>query len=253
MDGRRRELPVPPADRQQESEGVIMEKYRILCFGDSLTWGYDPVKRTRIGEDERWTGVLQNLLGERYKVIEEGQNGRTIASEDPTEGEKNGLAYIIPCLDSQRPLDLMILMLGTNDMKRKFGYTARDIAGEMQLFLEKVQAFNRFRMEGRMQVLLMSPPITGARGRGKGSWLEDYFDYDRAFGVASELAAWYEQLAKTYHCHFLDAAGIVQVSEADGVHLDPKEQTKLGGAIYEKLLKERLVAAGDAQENEKKR
>ena len=119
-----------------------MEKYRILCFGDSLTWGFDPEKGNRISGDKRWTGVLQTLLGDRCQVIEEGQNGRTIATEDPAEGEKNGIRYILPCIESQCPLDLMIVMLGTNDLKQKFGYSARDIAGEMQLFLEKVQAYN---------------------------------------------------------------------------------------------------------------
>ena len=112
-----------------------MKKYRILCFGDSLTWGFDPDKRTRIDEDERWTGALQNLLGEGYKVIEEGQNGRTIATDDPAEGEKNGLKYIIPCIESQNPLDLMILMLGGNDLKRKFSYGSMDFACVMQIFL----------------------------------------------------------------------------------------------------------------------
>ena len=140
-----------------------MEKIRILCFGDSLTWGYHPVKRTRYGEEERWTGILQELLGEEYKVIEEGQNSRTIATEDPTEGEKNGLAYILPCLESQRPLDLMILMLGTNDMKRKYGYSAEDIAGEMERFLEKVWVYNHFHLADDMKILLMSPPVVGYR------------------------------------------------------------------------------------------
>ena len=69
-----------------------MENKRILCFGDSLTWGYDPVTRTRIGMDERWTGVLRACLGKGYTVIEEGQNGRTIATDDPAEGEKTRCA-----------------------------------------------------------------------------------------------------------------------------------------------------------------
>ena len=137
-----------------------MEKIRILCFGDSLTWGYHPVKRIRYGEEERWTGILQELLGEKYKVIEEGQNSRTIATEDPTEGEKNGLAYILPCLESQRPLDLMILMLGTNDMKRKYGYSAEDIAGEMERFLEKVWVYNHFHLADAMKILMIGPEFT---------------------------------------------------------------------------------------------
>ncbi|MDO4528942.1 MAG: GDSL-type esterase/lipase family protein, partial [Lachnospiraceae bacterium] len=113
-----------------------MEKKRILCFGDSLTWGYNPETHQRFPEEDRWTTVLQEVLGDSYKIIEEGQNGRTIAIDDPAEGEKNGLLYIGPCLESQRPLDYVIIMLGSNDCKRKFAFSSMDIAGEMQIFLE---------------------------------------------------------------------------------------------------------------------
>ncbi|WP_026659446.1 SGNH/GDSL hydrolase family protein [Butyrivibrio sp. AC2005] len=210
-----------------------MERKRILCFGDSLTWGYDPEKRTRIDENRRWTGVLQALLGDSYKVIEEGHNGRTIATDDPAEGEKNGLKYVIPCIESQSPVNVMIIMLGTNDLKRKFSYCSMDIAGEMQIFLEKVQAHNRFRMNDKMQILLVSPPLVGTTG--KGSWLEDCFDFLNAARVSSELAIWYKQLAEMYNCAFLDASKIVSPSPADGVHIDADAHGKLGKAIYDKL------------------
>ena len=221
-----------------------MEKYRILCFGDSLTWGFDPEKRTRISEDERWTGVLQNLLGEGFKVIEEGQNGRTIATEDPAEGEKNGLSYIIPCLESQKPLDLMILMLGSNDLKRKFGYVSMDIAGEMQIFLEKVQTYNHYRMNDQMKILLIAPPIVGETGEG--SWLEDCFDFARAVKVSKELAPWYRQLSEMYNCYYMDASQIVKASPVDGVHLDTENQKKLGEAIFQKVREDILSGCSEA-------
>ena len=114
-----------------------MSKIRIVCFGDSNTWGYNPHTATRYPEDVRWTGLLQEMLGNDYKVIEEGQNGRTIATDDPCEGERNGIKVIVPCIESQKPFDLLILMLGTNDLKGKFRYCASDIAGEMEQMLEK--------------------------------------------------------------------------------------------------------------------
>lgn len=217
-----------------------MEKYRILCFGDSLTWGFHPATRTRIPEEQRWTGVLQRLLGEeRYKVIEEGQSGRTIATEDPAEGEKNGLHYIIPCIESQSPLDLLIVMLGSNDLKRKFSYASIDIAGEMQIFLEKVQSYNRFRMADHMKILLIAPPLVGTDP--KDDWLADCFDFPRARKVSEELADWYRQLAEMYQCWFLDAAQFVTSSSIDGAHLEPEEQIRLGEAIYEKLKETGVV------------
>ena len=212
---------------------------RILCFGDSLTWGYDPVNRVRFAPEDRWTGVLASKLGDGYTVIEEGQNGRTIATDDPAEGEKNGIRYIIPCLESQSPLDLMIVMLGTNDLKRKFSYCAMDIAGEMRQFLEKVITRNEFRMEGKMQILLISPPWVGENIRN--SWLGDSFGYERAREVSMELASWYSELADTYGCMFFDASEAVTVSYDDSIHLDAAEQRKLGNAIYELLKNNEII------------
>ena len=217
-----------------------MEKKRILCFGDSLTWGFDPEKRVRFPEDARWPMVLKKLLGDSVTVIEEGQNGRTIATEDPAEGEKNGLYYIGPCLESHQPLDLLILMLGLNDCKRKFSYSAMDIAGEMQIFLEKVQSFNHFRCNGRFQILLISPPhISEAIGR---SWLGDSFGYQNARKLSMELSSWYQQLAEMYHCFFLDAADYVTASEKDGCHLDAEAQQKLGQTVKDYLTTHQILS-----------
>ena len=214
-----------------------MEKIRILCFGDSLTWGYHPVKRDRYGEDERWTGILQSLLGDGYKVIEEGQNSRTIATDDPTEGEKNGLSYIIPCLESQRPLDLMVLLLGTNDMKRRYGYSAEDIAGEMERFLEKVWTYNHFHLNDVMKIVLMSPPVVGENVQGTS--MRDAFDLERTVQISRELQEWYRHLAETYGCFYLDTSQTVKVSPTDGVHLDPEGNQKMAEAVYEMILRVR--------------
>jgi lysophospholipase L1-like esterase len=73
---------------------------RVLCYGDSNTWGFDPVSKKRIDYQERWTGLLQNELGEAYQVLEEGLNGRTTVWNDPIEGYKNGLEYLVPCIES---------------------------------------------------------------------------------------------------------------------------------------------------------
>ena len=206
---------------------------RIVCFGDSLTWGYDPENRIRFSEEIRWTQVLQKKLGAEYTVIEEGQNGRTIATEDPAEGEKNGLKYLGPCMESQSPFDLLILMLGSNDCKRKFAYSSMDIAGEMQIMLEKVQSYNRFRCKDAFKVLLISPPYISEAIRD--SWLGDSFGYENAVKLTKELAGWYKTLAEMYDCEYLDAAQYVQASDADGVHLDAENQKKLGDVIAERV------------------
>ena len=206
---------------------------RILCFGDSLTWGYDPSKRVRFDEDSRWPCVMEKFLGDGFKVIEEGQNGRTIATEDPAEGEKNGLTYIGPCLESHAPLDYVIIMLGSNDCKRKFAYSSMDIAGEMQIMLEKVLSYSRFRCNDQIKVVLVSPPHIA--DSIKDSWLGDSFGYENAVKVSKELGSWYKKLADMYGCIFVDASEYVKVSDEDGVHLDAEAQRELGRVLAEAI------------------
>lgn len=210
-----------------------MSKKRILCFGDSLTWGFDPDRRDRFPEENRWPMVLRKELGDGYVVIEEGQNGRTIATDDPAEGEKNGLKYIGPCLESHSPLDLVIVMLGLNDCKRKFSYSSMDIAGEMQILLEKIVAYDHFRCNDGFKILLVSPPVISEAI--KDSWLGDSFGYENARKVSLELADWYRQLAGMYNCEFLDASEHVNVSNTDGCHMDAENQRRLGRVIAEYL------------------
>ena len=133
----------------------------VLCFGDSNTWGYDPLTRERFDRDIRWPGVLRNELGEDYLVLEEGLNGRTTIWGDPIDGaHKNGSRYLLPCLESHAPLDLVVIMLGTNDLKRRFGVPAEDIArGAARLVGIARQSMCGPRCDAP-QVLLVAPPPT---------------------------------------------------------------------------------------------
>lgn len=99
----------------------------ILCYGDSNTYGYNPVNGLRYPKDVRWTGVLQKMLGEEYEVIEEGCNGRTTVFEDAKEPWKAGLGYLRPCLNTHKPIDFVIMMLGSNDLKGCFMHLHRKL------------------------------------------------------------------------------------------------------------------------------
>src|SRR5579871_1776222 len=106
---------------------------RVLCYGDSNTWGAAPMKHAddvrRLGPGERWTSVLAQTLGTGWTVVEEGLGARTTVHDDPIDGaHKNGRSYLQPCLESHWPLDVIVVMLGTNDLKPRFGMTATDIA-----------------------------------------------------------------------------------------------------------------------------
>src|SRR5688572_5469747 len=105
-----------------------LPRYSVLCFGDSNTWGFVPGTGARYGLEVRWPGVLREQLGPDYWVIEEGLNGRTTVWDDPAVSGRNGQIYLPPCLQTHRPLDAVILFLGLNDLKIKFGATPENIA-----------------------------------------------------------------------------------------------------------------------------
>lgn len=211
-----------------------MAKRRILCFGDSLTWGYNPDTKERYDENTRWTGILQNLFKETAIVVEEGQNGRTIATDDPAEGEKNGLKYIEPCMESQKPFDVIVIMLGSNDLKRKFNYAAMDIAGEMEIMIKKVKSYIHFSMNDSAEILLISPPLIGEKIRD--SWLGDSFGYERAREVSSELNSWYKMIAQNYGCSYINAADYISASDTDSCHLTIDGNAELARVVYNQLI-----------------
>ena len=204
----------------------------ILCYGDSNTWGYDPsnpgrpLPHSRFGLHERWAGVLRDELGAEYWVIEEGLNGRTTVWPDPVEGEyKNGKASLMALLESHQPLDLVIIMLGTNDLKMRFGVPARDIAYSAGVLVELVQHTGFGPGGAAPQVLLMSPAPTAP--------LSERFTemFTGAPEKSRQLGQWYRQVAQEYGCHFMDAGEIVVSSPSDGIHLDKSEHLKLGQAV----------------------
>ncbi|MBI4790875.1 MAG: SGNH/GDSL hydrolase family protein [Chloroflexi bacterium] len=196
----------------------------ILCYGDSNTWGYNPATMERFSIAERWTGVLAQELGAAYRVVEEGLNGRTTVWDDPIEGHKNGKEYLIPCLESHKPIDLVTILLGTNDLKTRFSVSAYDIAMSAGVLVEIAQKSATGPNNRAPQVLLMSPPVVGK--------LSDYAEmFDDAQAKSAMFAKYYAQVARQYGCHFLDTAQIVVSSDLDGIHWEASEHRKLGQAV----------------------
>jgi len=196
----------------------------ILCFGDSNTWGYDPVMQGRFPGDVRWTGVLQAALGRGFRVIEEGLNGRTTVWEDPVEGDKMGKRHLPPCLESQAPLDLMVLMLGTNDTKKRFCAPPTDITAGVGVLLDIVARSAAGRDGMAPPVLVMAPPpltrLTGFAGMFEGG-----AEKSRA------LAPLYAELAKARGCPFFDVGKVISCSDVDGVHFEAAAHHALGEAV----------------------
>jgi lysophospholipase L1-like esterase len=200
----------------------------VLCYGDSNTFGTATVGRPdgRYGPDERWPGVLRNTLGAGWLVIEEGLGGRTTVSDDPVEGaDKNGRTYLYPCLRSHRPLDVVVIMLGTNDLKHRFGKTAWDIAEGVGVLVSLTKTSGAGRNEGVPEILVISPP----------PMLRDLPMHAELFRggyeKSLELAAYYKALAERLGVRFFDAGSAMTSSKIDGFHFDPEAHAALGKAV----------------------
>ncbi len=196
----------------------------ILCYGDSNTWGYDPATRERFPRDVRWPGVLRRTLGDGYWVIEEGLNGRTTVWDDPIEGYKNGHTYLIPCLETHKPLDLVVIMLGTNDLKARFSVSAYDIAESVGVLVRDVQQSGVGPQGRAPQVLLIAPPPVAR--------LSEFAEmFAGAEDKSRRLAPHFRRVAEAHGCALLDAAEVVVCSDLDGIHLEADQHAKLGQAV----------------------
>ncbi len=200
----------------------------VLCFGDSNTWGYDPRTGGRYPRDARWPGVLRRELGEVYLVIEEGLNGRTTVWDDPIEGYKNGKTYLIPCLETHNPIDLVIILLGTNDLKMRFSVSAFDIANGAGVLVDIAQKSAAGPGGREPQVLLVAPPPV-AKLTGFAEMFEG------AETKSARFAENYRRVAAERGCAFLDASEVITSSDLDGIHLEEGEHAKLGMAVARKV------------------
>jgi lysophospholipase L1-like esterase len=204
--------------------------FEVMCFGDSNTWGYDPATRERFPRNVRWTGVLQETLGKDYRVIEEGLNGRTTVWEDPVEGDKMGRRHLVPCLESQAPLDLVIILLGTNDLKTRYSAPPGDIAAGAGVLVDIVAKSSSGRNGKAPPVLLLAPPPLAR--------LSDFADM---FGGGTEkalhLGRLYSEVAKLRGCHFLDTQGVIHSSDLDGIHLEAAQHRALAEAVAREVKK----------------
>lgn len=211
-------------------------KKRVICFGDSNTWGYNPENGERYDENTRWPMVLQKLLGDEYQIIEEGQNGRTIANADPWEwGDKCGMDYIVPMVESHIPFDLLIIMLGSNDLKAKFCLPAGDIAGSMQNMLMKTKSFLQYKCNAEPKILIVAPPCLGENF--KDSPFAPFFDADKCVENSKQLAYWYELVAKQFSCDFFDASKVCSAGEADCLHLMEDGHKALAEGLYRHITR----------------
>ena len=216
---------------------------RILCFGDSNTYGYSPDGQ-RYAEDSIWPGIMGNLLGDRFEVIADGKNGRTIAFDDPYMEGCNGMRDIEASLEANAPLDLVVLMLGTNDLKKYFDATPAQIAENLKAMCELIQ------QKTEAKILIASPMLLGDE-------IEFSPTLSLEFGRAQidysfDFAPQFSKVAKEVGAGFIDLAVVAMSSGADCLHLMPEEHQQIGVAMKDKVL-EAFAEELRAEEEEERR
>ncbi|UES41765.1 SGNH/GDSL hydrolase family protein [Roseibium aggregatum] len=200
----------------------------ILCYGDSNTHGQIPggTPLDRYTLLQRWPGVLARELGKGWHIIEEGLSGRTTVHDDPIEGAlKNGRTYLRPCLMSHAPLDLVIIMLGTNDLKARFGQPASEVAMGIGCLIHDIKELSPGPDGTVPEIMVVSPP----------PMLDDIKEWENIFKAAQqkshELALQFEIMSDSLEVHFFDAGSVSTCDPLDGFHINAQAHKNLGVAL----------------------
>ena len=209
-------------------------KTRVLCLGDSNTWGYNPANGTRFDEKTRWPLVLQEMLGGEYQIIEEGQNGRTFNTDDHINGYMSGNYILQPCLKSHDPLDYFVLMLGTNDLKKSYGLSLKDISENAEILFEKANRYWLDIARKTPKVLIISPPlITEALFK---SCFSNDFEDEKTMEKSKNMSEYLRRVSDKKGYSFLDAKNYVKVGKIDGLHLDKEGHHKMARLVYDWIM-----------------
>lgn len=201
----------------------------VLCFGDSNTFGMRAMRsagdRSRYRSHARWPGQVAAALKPKVRVLCDGLPGRTTVHDDPVEGDhKNALRVLPAILESQWPLDVVVMMLGTNDLKTRFAVTPADIARSVERLLGVIAGSGTGPDGKAPKVLLIAPPPITETG-----WLAGHFAGGAAF--SHHLGAAYAEVADRWGVGFLDANGVADVDPLDGVHMTEAGHAALGAAV----------------------
>jgi len=215
-----------------------MEVKRILCYGDSLTWGTSPETGQRHAPGERWPHVLAAALEGRVEVIVEALPGRTTVFDNPTSRDnRNGASMLPALLTSHHPLDLVMILLGTNDVTSYVAGSAGAALAGMRRLIQLVRAHEVPSGERPLAVpdimLIAPPPLVESD-----NWLLSA-SFGGQIAESKKIAAYYRALADEYGCGFFDAGEVASASSLDGVHMDGQNTVRLGEALVA-VVKDRL-------------
>lgn len=206
---------------------------RILCYGDSNTWGWVPGRMgsERFPVDKRWPGILQDNLGTSYEIIEEGLGARTTKFNDsrPELPLRNGLESLPAILETNLPLDLVIIMLGTTDTKEMFDESPVNISGGLRSLIKVINEYKVLEGSVAPKILVIVPPVVDEETE----FAAKLFKGGTSKG--KELGQLYAAIADDEKCLFLDPSEEVKVDVNEGVHLGESAHQKLAELIFGKI------------------
>lgn len=209
-----------------------MNKKRIVCFGDSNTWGADAEHSVRFEDDERWAAIAGELLGPDYCVLEEGLSGRTTVFDDPVTYGLCGAGFLPVCLMSHQPVDLLIIMLGTNDTKERFAATPYNIYEGLLRLVRTARALPVWR--GEAKILVTAPIIIGEKYKDT----PVFGTMGRECDIKSRaLPALFRECAWECSCAFLDCNELCTANTTDYMHLDRASHRALGERMAGEIKK----------------
>lgn len=206
---------------------------KVLCYGDSNTWGQKPDKTGRYAADVRWTGKLQELLGNSYYVVEEGLGSRTTDLDYERKPGRNGKTYLVPCLGSHTPLNIVVLMLGTNDLKIEYGRSSEDIARALSGLVDDVRQYARDKDGNAPKIILVSPILIDDKAPRFYEFYTDYYD-ERAMLESHKFADAISDIANQIDCQFVDAASVAKPGE-DGIHFSEESHLPLAELLAKEI------------------
>lgn len=204
----------------------------ILCFGDTNTWGVNPINEERLPFEQRWTGILTKEMEREARVIEEGQCGRTTICDDPVDQYKNGLEYLMPCLDGHRPIDVAVIMLGTVQLKGRFNQSADDIALGLDRIVRAVAQSDAGPQGQSPQILVISPIRVGKVEDGP---LAETFFLPNNRERQQKFRKLFSKVAEKYGAEFMAAEDYADTSHLDGIHIAEESHRPFALAVAEKL------------------
>lgn len=202
---------------------------RVLCYGDSNTWGYiSGTDHLRYGYTERWTKILQNKLGNDYEFIEEGLCSRSLFSEDTRPGKegRNGFTYLKPCMETHDKIDLLVLMLGTNELKLEFGNNASDVVEMMKKYVDFILNYRSEIDNSNVKLLISGVPLVTENNCFGGN-----DKYEAAHDKSVELNELMKQYTKEQNIMYVDNTDL-ETGE-DGVHLTKDSHQRLAVKLSE--------------------